>query len=204
MRLGQLGGTRTDELWRRETAVLRLISTVEAYTDAASKFFFTKKSLTSPKLPFTWPGRLKFSSTARRSTRSTSKHVMAGGRSEPPGGPGAMAMSQALVLDDHGVTENKAVGPGRLTDGLSIGLLATVFPDERCHCDRRGWGQGAAEQGAARAVDGVLRARVVAGFRQYVRVLTGLLSGRRWARGGWVGTRCRPTGRSPCPWAPRG
>ena len=64
MRLGQLGGTRTDELWRRETAVLRLISTVEAYTDAASKFFFTKKSLTSPKLPFTWPGRLKFGSSA--------------------------------------------------------------------------------------------------------------------------------------------
>jgi hypothetical protein len=29
------------------------------------------------------------------------------------------------------VTENKAVGPGRLTDGVSIGLLATVFPDER-------------------------------------------------------------------------
>jgi Insertion element 4 transposase N-terminal len=35
-----------------------------------------------------------------------------------------------LVWDDRGVTENKA-GPGRLTDGVSIGLLATVFPDER-------------------------------------------------------------------------
>jgi hypothetical protein len=60
MRLGQLGGTRTDELWRRETAVLRLISTVEAYTDAASKLFFTKKSLSRPKLPFSWPGRIKY------------------------------------------------------------------------------------------------------------------------------------------------
>jgi hypothetical protein len=60
MRLGQLGGTTTDELLRRETAVLRLISTVEAYTDTASRFFWTKKSLTPPKLPFTWPQRLKY------------------------------------------------------------------------------------------------------------------------------------------------
>lgn len=59
LRVGQLGGTKTDELWRRETAVLRLVSTVEAYTDAASKLFFTKKSLPSPKSPFTWPERLK-------------------------------------------------------------------------------------------------------------------------------------------------
>jgi hypothetical protein len=38
-----------------------------------------------------------------------------------------MAMSYAFVWDDHGVIENKAVDPGRLTDGVSIGLLATVF-----------------------------------------------------------------------------
>jgi len=60
MRLGQLGGTRADELWRQETAVLRLISTVEAYTDAASKFYFTKKCSTLPKMPFTWPDRIKY------------------------------------------------------------------------------------------------------------------------------------------------
>jgi hypothetical protein len=60
MRLGQLGGTKADELWRRETAVLRLISTVEAYTEAASKYFFTKKVLPVPKPPFTWPQRIKY------------------------------------------------------------------------------------------------------------------------------------------------
>lgn len=59
MRLGKLGGTKTDELWRRETAVLRLISTVEAYADAASQSFFTKKSLISPRSPRAWSERLK-------------------------------------------------------------------------------------------------------------------------------------------------
>jgi hypothetical protein len=59
MRPGQLGGTMADELWLRETAVLRLISTVEAYTNAASALFFTKKSLTSPEPPLTWPQRIK-------------------------------------------------------------------------------------------------------------------------------------------------
>jgi len=59
MRPGQLGGTMTDELWLRETAVLRLISTVEAYTNAASELFITKKSLPLPKSPFTWPQRVK-------------------------------------------------------------------------------------------------------------------------------------------------
>jgi hypothetical protein len=59
MRLGQLGGTMTDELWRRETAVLRLISAVEAYTNAASELFCTKQSLALPKAPFTWPARVR-------------------------------------------------------------------------------------------------------------------------------------------------
>jgi hypothetical protein len=48
----------TDDLWRRESAVLRLIATVEAYTNAASELFFTKKSLIVPKPPFTWPQRV--------------------------------------------------------------------------------------------------------------------------------------------------
>jgi hypothetical protein len=60
MRLGQLGGAKADELWRRETAVLRLISTVEAYTEAASKYFFSKKSLATPKPPLTWRSRIKY------------------------------------------------------------------------------------------------------------------------------------------------
>lgn len=59
MRPGKLGGTVTDESWLRETATLRLISTVEAYTNAASEFFFTKKMLPLPKSPFTWPQRVK-------------------------------------------------------------------------------------------------------------------------------------------------
>lgn len=59
MRLGQLGGTMADEFWLRETAVLRLISTVEAYTNAASELFFTKQASPLPQPPFTWPQRIK-------------------------------------------------------------------------------------------------------------------------------------------------
>ncbi|MET7461086.1 hypothetical protein [Nonomuraea sp. NPDC005501] len=59
MRIGQLGGTMADESWLRETAILRLISTVEAYTNAASEMFFTMKSLPPAKTPFTWPQRIK-------------------------------------------------------------------------------------------------------------------------------------------------
>ncbi|MFB4314753.1 hypothetical protein [Actinomadura sp. 21ATH] len=55
----QLGGTTADELWLRETAILRLISTIEAYTNAASALFFTKTSSPPPKSPFTWPQRHK-------------------------------------------------------------------------------------------------------------------------------------------------
>ncbi|MFJ8963650.1 hypothetical protein ACIRG5_30100 [Lentzea sp. NPDC102401] len=46
-------------LVRRETAVLRLISTVEAYTNTASEFFFTSHGLPVPKPPFTWPTRIR-------------------------------------------------------------------------------------------------------------------------------------------------
>ncbi|MGH3906595.1 MAG: transposase domain-containing protein, partial [Pseudonocardiaceae bacterium] len=34
------------------------------------------------------------------------------------------------MWDDHGVADRVA-GRGKLTDEVSIGLLATVFPDER-------------------------------------------------------------------------
>ena len=91
------------------------------------------------------------------------------------------------MWDDHGVTENKAVGPGRLTDGVSIGLLATVFPDEQVVA-------AIEEAGVKERRNRALPARLMVYFalalwldfgKGYVRVLTGLLSGLRWARGGW-------------------
>lgn len=57
-RPAKLGGTITDQALRRETAVLRLISTVEAYANDASELYFTKKSLPSPSAPFSWPKRV--------------------------------------------------------------------------------------------------------------------------------------------------
>src|SRR4030081_60024 len=84
-------------------------------------------------------------------------------------GCGTMAMSYAFVWDDHGVTENKAVDPGRLTDGVSIGLLATVFPDERVVAAIEEAGVKERRNRVLPAlVDGVLRARAMAGFRQRV------------------------------------
>jgi hypothetical protein len=59
-RLGQLGGPQADELWRLETAILRMVSTVEAYTDAASKYYFNVLSLPLPEMPPSWPGRKKY------------------------------------------------------------------------------------------------------------------------------------------------
>jgi Insertion element 4 transposase N-terminal len=93
------------------------------------------------------------------------------------------------VWDDHWVTENKAVDPGRLTDGVSIGLLATVFPDERVVA-------AIEEAGVKERRNRALPARLMVYFalalwldfgKGYVRVLTGLLRGLRWARGGWGG-----------------
>jgi hypothetical protein len=59
MRVGKLGGEMASTLVRRETAVLRLISTVEAYANAASEFFLLSRGLPVPKMPFTWPIRVK-------------------------------------------------------------------------------------------------------------------------------------------------
>lgn len=76
-----------------------------------------------------------------------------------------------------------------LVDEVSIGLLATVFPDERV--------VAAIEEAGARELrKRALPARLMVYFalalwldfgKGYVRVLTGLLQGLRWARGGWDG-----------------
>ena len=46
--------------WTRETAVVRLVSAVESYTDEVSNLWLTKKSLPMPaKAPATWKDRCK-------------------------------------------------------------------------------------------------------------------------------------------------
>ncbi|GAA5152509.1 hypothetical protein GCM10023340_32960 [Nocardioides marinquilinus] len=59
LRPGQLGGATERQAWPRETAVLRLIATVEAFANAASELSFRLKGLPVPKEPFTWPARKK-------------------------------------------------------------------------------------------------------------------------------------------------
>lgn len=63
MRLGHLGGAAVDVQWQIETAVLRLVSTVEAYVNAVSEHFLTMKSQPMPKPPFTWPQRVDYYTT---------------------------------------------------------------------------------------------------------------------------------------------
>lgn len=82
-------------------------------------------------------------------------------------------------------------GVSRLTDDVSIGLLATVFSDAVV--------EAALDECDAREVrTRALPARVVVLFtiamwldygKGYVRVLKALLDGLRWARGGWDGYR---------------
>ena len=83
----------------------------------------------------------------------------------------------------------KVVGRVRLADEVSIGLLATVFPDERVIA-------AIEEAGVKEQRNRALPARLMVYFalalwldfgKGYVRVLTGLLTGLRWARGGWGG-----------------
>lgn len=92
------------------------------------------------------------------------------------------------MWDDHGVAD-RVVGRGKLTDEVSIGLLATVFPDERVAA-------AIDEAGVREQRNRALPARLMVYFmlalwlnvgKGYVRVLTGLLTGLRWARGGWDG-----------------
>ena len=57
---GRLTAARNDRQWSRESAILRLISTIEAYTDAASNRWLEVKGLQAPaKPPFSWPQRVK-------------------------------------------------------------------------------------------------------------------------------------------------
>lgn len=93
------------------------------------------------------------------------------------------------MWDDLGVANDKAADPVRLADEVSIGLLATVFPDERVVA-------AIEEAGVKEQRNRALPARLMVYFalalwldfgKGYVRVLTGLLTGLRWARGGWGG-----------------
>jgi len=87
---------------------------------------------------------------------------------------------------------DSAIGsPVRLADEVSIGLLATVFPDDRVLA-------AIEEAGAGELRNRALPARLMVYFalalwleagKGYVRVLTGLVTGLRWARGGWEGYR---------------
>lgn len=83
----------------------------------------------------------------------------------------------------------KAADRVRLADEVSIGLLATVFPDERVVA-------AIEEAGVKELRSRALPARLMVYFalalwldfgKGYVRVLAGLLTGLRWARGGWGG-----------------
>lgn len=87
------------------------------------------------------------------------------------------------------MAESKTAGPVRLANEVSIGLLATVFPDERVVA-------AIEEAGVKEQRNRSLPARLMVYFalalwldfgKGYVRVLTGLLTGLRWARGGWDG-----------------
>lgn len=57
---GRLTAARGDVQRSRESAVLRLISTIEAYTDAASNHWLLMKGMHLPaKPPLSWPQRIK-------------------------------------------------------------------------------------------------------------------------------------------------
>lgn len=94
-----------------------------------------------------------------------------------------------FLWDDLVVAGSEVAGRVRLTDEVSIGLLATVFPDERVVA-------AIEEAGVREQRNRALPARLMVYFtlalwlqagKGYVRVLTGLLTGLRWARGGWDG-----------------
>ncbi len=87
------------------------------------------------------------------------------------------------------MADNKTAGRVRLADEVSVGLLATVFPDERVIA-------AIEEAGVTEQRNRALPARLMVYFalalwldfgKGYVRVLIGLLTGLRWARGGWGG-----------------
>ncbi|WP_200301147.1 IS4 family transposase [Streptomyces adelaidensis] len=80
---------------------------------------------------------------------------------------------------------------GRLTDDVSIGLLATVFPEEAVQAavDEAG-----AREVRTRALPSKLMMYLAMALwlepgKGYVRTLRGLLDGLQWSRGGWDGYR---------------
>ncbi|MFJ7098970.1 transposase domain-containing protein, partial [Streptomyces mirabilis] len=80
---------------------------------------------------------------------------------------------------------------GRLTDDVSIGLLATVFPEEAVEAavDEAG-----AREERTRALPSKLMMYLAMALwlepgKGYVRTLRSLLEGLRWSRGGWDGYR---------------
>lgn len=87
------------------------------------------------------------------------------------------------------MVDSKAADGVRLSDEVSIGLLATVFRDDRVVA-------AIEAAGVKEQRNRALPARLMVYFalalwldfgKGYVRVLTGLLTGLRWARGGWGG-----------------
>jgi hypothetical protein len=80
---------------------------------------------------------------------------------------------------------------GRLTDDVSIGLLATVFPEEAVAAavDEAGAREERTRSLPAKLMMYLAMALWLEPGKGYVRTLRGLLEGLRWSRGGWDGYR---------------
>lgn len=80
---------------------------------------------------------------------------------------------------------------GRLTDDVSIGLLATVFPEESVQAavDEAGAREERTRSLPSKLMMYLALALWLEPGKGYVRTLRGLLEGLRWARGGWDGYR---------------
>ncbi|MEU1441266.1 IS4 family transposase [Streptomyces mirabilis] len=85
----------------------------------------------------------------------------------------------------------EGVAAGRLTDDVSIGLLATVFPEEAVQAaiDEAGAREERTRSLPAKLMMYLVLALWLEPGKGYVRTLRGLLEGLRWARGGWDGYR---------------
>lgn len=93
------------------------------------------------------------------------------------------------------MTERDATAGDRLTDHVAIGLLATVFPDAavRVAVDAAGRRERRDRALPAHLMVYLTMAMWLEFGKGYERVLRFLLSGLRWARGGWAGYAV-PTG----------
>ena len=80
---------------------------------------------------------------------------------------------------------------GRLTDDVSIGLLATVFPEESVQAavDEAGAREERTRSLPSKLMMYLAMALWLEPGKGYVRTLRGLLEGLRWSRGGWDGYR---------------